>query len=47
LFAELIVARIAAELAAEILALKDHLELVDEEIEQRSRDCLEVEVPAR
>jgi hypothetical protein len=47
LSAELIAARIADELAAEILALKDHLELVDEEIEQRSLDRPEVEVPAR
>lgn len=30
IWAELIAARFAAELASEILALKDHLELVDE-----------------
>ncbi len=33
--AESIAARIVAELAAEVLALKDHIELVDKEIEQR------------
>ena len=33
--AESIAARIVAELAAEILALKDHIELIDEELEQR------------
>ncbi len=36
--AESVAARIVAELAAEILALKDHIELVDEEIEQRFFD---------
>jgi hypothetical protein len=33
--AESIAARIVGELAAEILALKNHIELIDEEIEQR------------
>jgi transposase len=36
--AESIAARIVAELAAEILALKEHIELIDEEIEQRFLD---------
>jgi transposase len=36
--AESIAARIVAELAAEILALKEHIELIDEEIEQRFFD---------
>jgi transposase len=44
--AESIAARIVAELAAEILALKDHIELIDEEIEQRFFDRPEAEVLA-
>ena len=39
-------ARIVAELAAEILALKDHIELIDEEIEQRFFDRPEAEILA-
>lgn len=42
--AESIAARIVAELAAEILVLKDHIELRDEEIEQRFFDRPEAEV---
>jgi transposase len=42
--AESIAARIVAELAAEILALKNRIELVDEEIEQRFSDRPEAEV---
>ena len=44
--AESIAARIVAELAAEILALKDRIELIDEEIEQRFFDRPEAEVLA-
>jgi transposase len=44
--AESIAARIVAELAAEILALKDHIELIDEEIEQRFFDRPEAEILA-
>lgn len=44
--AESVADRIVAELAAEILALKDHIELVDEEIEQRFFDRPEAEVLA-
>jgi len=44
--AESITARIVAELAAEVLALKDHIELIDEEIEQRFFDRPEAEVLA-
>lgn len=39
-------ARIVAELAAEILALKDRIELIDEEIEQRFFDRPEAEILA-
>jgi transposase len=39
-------AHIVAELAAEILALKDHIELIDEEIEQRFFDRPEAEILA-
>lgn len=39
-------ARIVAELAAEILALKEHIELIDEEIEQRFFERPEAEVLA-
>ena len=42
--AESIAARIVAELAAEILALKDHIEIIDKEIEQRFFDRPEAEV---
>ena len=42
--AESIAARIVAELATEILALKDRIELVDEEIEQRFFDRPEAKV---
>ena len=38
---------IAARFAAEILALRDYLELVDEEIEQRFFDRPEVEATVR
>ena len=44
--AESIAARIVSELAAEILALKDHIELIDEEIEERFFDRPEAEVLA-
>src|SRR5215204_7197733 len=44
--AEPIAARIVAELAAEVLALKDHIELIDEEIEQRFFDRPEAEILA-
>jgi len=44
--AESIAARLVAELAAEILALKDHIELIDEEIEQRFFARPEAEVLA-
>ena len=44
--AESIAARLVAELAAETLALKDHIELIDEEIEQRFFDRPEAEVLA-
>jgi len=44
--AESIAARIVAELAAEILALKDRIELIDEEIEQRFFDRPQAEVLA-
>ena len=44
--AESIAARLVADLAAEILALKDHIELMDEEIEQRFFDRPEAEVLA-
>jgi transposase len=44
--AESITARLVAELAAETLALKDHIELIDEEIEQRFFDRPEAEVLA-
>src|SRR3954447_16881470 len=43
---ESIAARIVAELAAEILALKDNIELIDEEIEQRFFDRPEAEILA-
>ena len=43
---ESIAARIVAELAAEILALKDHIELIDEEIEQRFFNRPEAEILA-
>jgi len=43
---ESIAARIVAELAAEILALKDHIKLMDEEIEQRFFDRPEAEILA-
>ena len=43
---ESIAARIVAELAAEVLALKDHIELIDEEIEQRFFDRPEAEILA-
>jgi transposase len=39
-------AHVVAELAAEILALKDHIELIDEEIEQRFFDRPEAEILA-
>lgn len=42
--AESIAARIVAELAAEVLALKDHIELIDKEIERRFFDRPEAEV---
>ncbi len=42
--AESITARIVAELAVEILALKDHIEFIDKEIEQRFFDRPEAEV---
>ena len=41
-----IAARIVAELAAEILALKDHIELIDKEIEQRFFNRPEAEILA-
>jgi transposase len=44
--AESVAARIVAELAAEILALKDHIENIDEEIEQRFFARPEAEVLA-
>jgi transposase len=44
--AEPIAARIVAELAAEILALKDRIELIDEQIEQRFFDRPEAEILA-
>jgi transposase len=44
--AESIAARIVAELAAEILALKDHIELVDEQIERHFFDRPEAEILA-
>ncbi len=44
--AESIAARIVAELAAEVLALKDRIELVDEEIERRFFDRPEAEILA-
>jgi transposase len=43
---ESIAARVVAELAAEILALKDHIELIDQEIEQRFFDRPEAEILA-
>jgi transposase len=45
--AEAITARVVAELAAEILALKDHIEFIDEEIKRRFFDHPEAEVLAR
>ncbi len=42
--AESIAARIVAELASEVLALKDHIEFIDEEIERRFFDRPEAEV---
>lgn len=44
--AESVAARVVAELAAEILTLKDHIENIDEEIEQRFFDRPEAEVLA-
>ncbi len=44
--AEPIAARIVGELATEILALKDHIEFIDEEIEQRFFDRPEAEILA-
>jgi transposase len=44
--AESIAARIVAELAVEVLALKNHIELIDKEIEQRFFDRPEAEVLA-
>jgi transposase len=44
--AESIAARIVAELATEILTLKDHVELINKEIEQRFFDRPEAEVLA-
>ncbi|HET7271335.1 MAG TPA: hypothetical protein VFI90_09645 [Rubrobacter sp.] len=41
--AELVAARIVAEFAAEVLALKDRIELVDEQIERRFFDRPEAE----
>jgi transposase len=46
LSAESIAARIVAELAAEVLALKDRIELVDEQIEQQFFDRPEAEILA-
>lgn len=43
---ESIATRVVAELAAEILALKDHIELIDEEIEQRFFDRPEAKILA-
>lgn len=42
--AESIVARVVAELAVEVLALKDHIELMDKEIKQRFFDRPEAEI---
>ena len=44
--AESIAARIVAELAAEILALKDHIEIIDKEIERRFFERPEAEILA-
>ena len=44
--AESIAARIVGELAAEVLALKDHIELIDEQIERRFFDRPEAEILA-
>jgi hypothetical protein len=44
--AEPVAARIVAEFAAEVLALKDRIELVDEEIERRFFDRPEAEILA-